>query len=77
MSTEAINTDCKKCGEPMRAVGRVSGPWAHLPMTITAYSCGKCGHWNDMKKRGKRKVKQPMTTTPAAQPGNTKQIYRP
>lgn len=50
------DTDCRKCGAPMGRIGRSAGTSIidKMPMTILAYRCDQCGHWNDLKRRKKR-----------------------
>ncbi len=47
-----VDTSCRKCGAAMPLPAPIrSGPFAGATMTITAYACEKCGHWNDLKRR--------------------------
>ena len=54
---KTLGTECSKCGEPMPSTPKGHGLFAHLEFTCTDYRCEKCGHWNDLKRRGKRKTK--------------------
>lgn len=44
-----MNSDCKKCRAPMRAVP-ASSSFLGIAI-ITGYRCKECGHWNDLKRR--------------------------
>ncbi len=46
-------TDCSKCKSPMRPVPQpvAKSPINLANLTITAYRCAACGHWNDLKRR--------------------------
>lgn len=57
MSTENTDTDCRKCKAEMTPfkLPQSLGPLSRLAssMTVTGYACGKCGHWNNLKRRKK------------------------
>ena len=55
-TSHAIDTDCRKCGAPMRQVAAVprSDPFWKAVFTVTGYRCDQCGHWNDLKRRKKK-----------------------
>ena len=48
-----VNTDCSKCKAPMPEIPPPKGatPLDMAAMTVTAYRCYKCGHWNDLNRR--------------------------
>lgn len=45
------DTDCRKCGAQM-PVCNTKTPFG--TMTITAWHCQKCGHYNNLKSRKKK-----------------------
>jgi len=47
------DTNCRKCKAPMAPLppSRGTSPFDMAKMTITAYLCDKCGHWNGLKRR--------------------------
>ena len=61
MRTLSADTACSNCKAEMPKAPKASGgaPINIAKMTITAYLCQRCGHWNDLKRRkshGSRKV---------------------
>lgn len=50
MSTD---TDCRKCGKPMKPVSLKPGMGVinQVKFTVTGFRCEYCGHWNDLKRR--------------------------
>lgn len=45
-----MNSDCKKCRAPMRAVP-ASSSFLGIAIITTGYRCKECGHWNNLKRR--------------------------
>ncbi len=55
MNESPPDNACRKCNAPMTPVPPGNGPFAALKFTVTGFRCDKCGHWNNLKSRGKRK----------------------
>ena len=49
----SLGTECAKCGAAMPRLLRGIGgkPTDRVALTITGYSCCKCNHYNNLKRR--------------------------
>jgi len=56
MTETKQDTACSKCGARMPQFTPVknASPINMMKMTITAYRCDTCGHWNNLKRRKKK-----------------------
>ncbi len=50
------DTDCRKCGATMPPVPKQGNTWPGVTFKITGYACRHCGHWNDLKRRKKKRA---------------------